>query len=267
MFEFLSFLAIFGEEWFLQGIFINASFAVVSIPFTRRIFQNIFKNRKKDKIKKAGNELKIYCLQKLIGEKYIDKNEFENQLFLIANKYELNKEDIYANKNVFIKELMISIIDTNLIDANTKEKIANKIRHDQIFIRAKHKNIIDEKGNTIFVENSTSSSDKANKCNIKFASEEKKKIFKYTLVATIVIFIFLLSFISIVQVLFRTYGINAVIFMNTIVIMVTIIPILMNGVIHFEKFNKQNRKIFYLLLAILMLNFISFICIVSILMV
>ena len=105
MFSDWSFLLIFIEPWFWQGILVNASFSSTSFPFTRKMLYKIFKNRKSNRIKNAFNEIKIFCLQQIIKERHINKNEFK-------------------------KALVHSILEVDLIDNDTKEKIENKVSPD-----------------------------------------------------------------------------------------------------------------------------------------
>lgn len=260
-------ITIIEESWFLQGIIINTVFSIVSIPFTNKIVQKTFKNRKKNRIKNAYEELKIYCIQQLIEEKYIDKKRLENQMFIITKRYNLSTEDIYDDNNTFHNKLIDSIIDINLIDDSTKEKIISIIRNEKLFINSRNKNIaneyiINKNSNMILSEDNKTSSEN----NTNFSQEEKKSIAKYTFIITIIIFLFLVFINSLIQVLFKAYGIYSIIFINTIFIMATKIPILINGVVYYNKFNERNKKIFILFLIILLANLINFICMVSILM-
>lgn len=120
-------LPIIEDSWLLQGLIINATFTIGSIPFTKIKIRNMFKNRKKGRIKNAQNELNILCSQKMIAEKYIEKSYYENQLFILASKYNLEVKDIYNDKKVFGKNLINTIINIDLIDSNTKEEIASKL--------------------------------------------------------------------------------------------------------------------------------------------
>ena len=126
-------LPIIEDSWFLQGLIINTSFTIGSIPFTKIRIGNMFKNRKKERIRKAQNELNIWCSQKLIGENYIEKSYFENQLFILASKYNLEVKEIYNDKKNFGKTLINLIVNNDLIDSDTKEEIASKIRNNKIF--------------------------------------------------------------------------------------------------------------------------------------
>lgn len=264
MFSDWSFLLIFTEPWFWQGIMVNTSFTLASLPFTNKIVQKIFKNRKSNRIKNAFNEIKIYCLQQIIQDKYINKNDFENQLYMIANRYRLDIKDIYKDKNIFKQNLIRSILEVDLIDNSTKEKMVNKIRKDKIFIEPETIDNLDN--STIFSEEQDHNDENNNLDNVLLSKDEEKDIFKYTCIITCIFFILLLVYTFLCQVLINAYGNNSVIFINTIIIIIATIPILINGIIHLKKFNDQNKVYFCFLLLIYLLNIINFICIVDILL-
>lgn len=258
-----SFLLIFTEPWFWQGLIINASFALVSMPFTSRTVYKIFRNSKWNRIKNALNELKIYCLQQIIKDKHIDKDDFENQLYMIANRYKLDVKDIY-NKNIFRQTLIHSILETDLIDDITKAQITNIIRKDTIFIGSDNSdNLYDD---FTLSEEIDHPNENDNSDNIQLNKDEKNIVHKYTGIITGIIFIILLMYTFLCQILINAYGNNSIIFINTIIIVFTIIPILVYGIIYFTKFNKMNKIFFGFLLLISILNIINFICIVGILL-
>lgn len=146
-----------------------------------------------------------------------------------------------------------------MIDSDIKEKIASKIRKNEVFINLEYNNIVDEKGNMLSGKNDIPPSEN----DIKLNKNEKKIITKLTLVVTIGISVSLLFIISIGQILYNFYGINAIIFIDTIIIMIIMMPIIINGVIHYEKFNEKSKKYFYLFLVIMLLNVVNFIYIVN----
>lgn len=264
MFGDWNFLLIFAEPWFWQGIVVNTSFALVSLPFTNKIVQKFFVNRKRNRIKNAFNEIKIYCLQQIIKDKHINKDDFENQLYMIANRYNLDTKDIYKDDNIFKQTLIHSILGIDFIDNNTKEKIANKIRKDKLFIESEFKNNQDSP--KVFSEEQDYTNEYNNLDDILLNKSEKKDILKYTAIITGTIFISILIYTFLYQVLVKAYGNNSVIFINTIVIIIASIPILINGIVHLKKFNEQNKIYFCFLLLISILNIINFICIVGILL-
>lgn len=147
-------MGIIGESWFWQGIIINTAFTVGSMLFTNKMLKKVVKNRKKSRIKNACSELKTYCLQQLIKDKHINKNDFENQLYIIANRYKLDVKDIYNDKNIFGQNLIRTVLEIDLIDNNTKEKIANKIRKDKIFVESDNEenNVNKNYNSTLFEE-------------------------------------------------------------------------------------------------------------------
>lgn len=255
-------LPIIGDSWLIQGLIANTVFSLCSIPFTKVTIRNVFKNRKKERIKAAQNEFEILCAQKMIIERHIEKNYFENQLFLLATKYNLETKDIYNDEKAFGKKLINKIIGINLIDGNTKEAIASQIRNNNIFVNLEYNNKIIENENILSEENDIPPS----KDNIELNQNEKQKISKLTLIVTIGIFISLLFVISIVQILYKVYGINAIIFIDTVFMMIIMTPILINGIFHYEKFNETNKKWFCLFLMLILLNIINCICIVNILL-
>ena len=268
MFNDWSFLLIFAEPWFWQGMVVNTSFTLALLPLTNRIVQKLFVNRKKNRIKNALNEFKIYCLQQIIKDKHINKDDFENQLYMIANRYNLDIKDIYKDTNVFKQILVHSLLEIDFIDNNTKEKIANRIRKDKLFIETETKNSQDNA--TIFAEehdyNNEDNILDNNSWKIELNKNEKKDILKYTGIITGIIFVFLLIYTFLCQVLVKAYGNNSVIFINTIIIIIATIPILINGIIHMNKFNEQNKIYFCFLLLISILNIINFMCIAGILL-
>lgn len=259
-----SFLLIFTEPWFWQGIIINTLFSIASIPFTNKIVQKVFRNRKRNRIKNALNEIKVYCLQQIIKDKHINRDNFENQLYIIANRYELDIKDIYNDKNIFDKTLIHSILEVNIIDGTTKEKIANQIRKNEIFIEPERNNSLDD--TAIFSADKENINDNNNFEDISLNKNEKKNILKYTAIITGIFFVFLLIYTFLCQVLIKAYGNNSVIFINTIIIIISIIPILVNGIIHLKSFNEQNKIYFCFLLLISVLNIINFICMIGILL-
>lgn len=265
MFNNWSFLLIFTESWFWQGIIINTSFALVSLPFTNKVVQKMFKNRKKNRVRNAFNEIKVYCLQQIIKNKHINKDDFESQLYIIANRYELDIKDIYKDKNIFKQKLIHSILEIDLIDNTTKEKIANKIRKDKIFAKSERINGLADNATT-FSENQEYTDENNNLEDILLNQDEKKDILKYTVIITGIFFISLLMYTFLCQVLINAYGNNSVIFINTIIIIIATIPILVNGIMHLKKFNEQNKIFFCFLFLILVLNIVNFICIVGILL-
>lgn len=263
MYSFMTWiLPIMQDSWFLQGLIINATFTIGSIPFTKIKIKNIFKNRKKERIKYAQDELKMLCLQKMIADRHIEKNYFENQLFIIASKYNLEVTDIYNDKKVFGKNLINTITNSDLINNDTKEELAFKIRKNKLFVNLEYNDIIDENGNILSSENEIPKHEE----DIELNNCEKQNIFKLTLIVTIGIFISLLFIISTVQILYNAYGTNIILFINTIIIMIITIPIMINGIINYEKFIDKVKKYFYLLLAIMLFNIVNFICIVNILL-
>lgn len=132
--DFLSaFISIFKEPWFLQGMLVNASFTICSIPLSYNFLQKLFRNCKKNRIREARNELELYCLQKLIAKEEINKGDFDTQLFIISNKYKIKIKDLFVNEEEFRKNLALSIININLIDKHFKENIIYKIKHNNLF--------------------------------------------------------------------------------------------------------------------------------------
>lgn len=125
-----------------------------------------------------------------------------------------------------------------------------------------YNDIINENGNILSSENDIPQSED----DIELNKSEKQSISKLTLMVTIGIFISLLFIISIVQILYNAYGINVIFFINTIIIMIITIPIMINGIINYEKFNEKSKKYFYLFLTIMLLNIVNFICIVNIML-
>ncbi len=255
-------LPIIEDSWLLQGLIGNTVFTIGSIPFTKIKIRNMFKNRKRKRIKDAQNELKILCLQKMIAEKHIEKSYFENLLFILASKYNIEVNDIYNDEKVFGQSLINTIINDDLIDSNIKEEIAFQIRNNKIFVNLEYNNIIDENVNILSGESDIPSSED----DIELNKSEKQIITKLTLLVTIGIFVSLLFIISIGQILYNAYGMNTIIFIDTITIMIIMIPIIINGVIHYEKFHEKSKKYFYLFLVIMLLNIVNFICIVNILL-
>lgn len=293
---FLSIIKIFNHSWFLQGVSINSFCALFSIPFTRNFFQKVFRNRKRNRIESSRNELLTYCLKQLIEHKYINNTDFENQLYLIAIKYELDEKDICEDKNAFIQNVMPTLSKEELISNDIKKKIANKIRKNEIFIASEDQKKIIKNNNSISNKKIDYSKKDNNKSNseinksvkengivkiyniftekirdysndhIQLNQKEKKDIFKYTSITTGIIFIILLLYDSLWQVLGNKYGDKSIIFINTIVILIATIPILVNGIINLSKFNKQNKIFFGFLLLISVLNIMNFIYIINILL-
>lgn len=253
-------LPIIEDSWFLQGLIINATFTIGSIPFTKIKIKNIFKNRKKERIKYAQDELEMLCSQKMIADKHIEKSYFENQLFILASKYNLEATDIYNDKKDFGKNLINTITSSRLIDNDTKEELAFKIRKNKLFVNLEYNDIVDGNGNIISSENDIPKNEE----DIKLNNREKQNISKLTLIVTIGIFISLLFIISIIQILYNAYGINSILFIDTIIIIIITIPIIINGIINYENFNNKVKKYFYLFLAITLFNVVNFICIVNI---
>lgn len=250
------------ESWFWQGIIINTSFALGTMPFTNKIVQKVFRNRKGNRIKNARAELRTYCLQHLIKDKHIDKVDFENEIYMLTIRYKLDKKDIYNDQNTFLKNLTQSILQIDLLDNSTKEKISNKIRKEKIFTESDDKNLRHHST----VSNEREGTDKYNEENIELDKNEKREVFKYTGVITSIIFIILLMYTFLSQVLIKAYGIYSIVFINTIIIILAIIPILVNAIIHFKKFDEYNKIILSLFILISILNIINFISIARILL-
>lgn len=135
------FTEIIGESWFWQGIIINTSFTLATLPFTNKMVQKIFKNRKRNKIKNARKELEIYCLQQLLKDKHLNKEDFENQIYMIANRYKLDIKDIYNDKNTFFKNLTHTILEIDLLDDGEKERLSNRIRKEKVFTESDYKTL------------------------------------------------------------------------------------------------------------------------------
>lgn len=64
------------------------------------------------------------------------------------------------------------------------------------------------------------------------------------------------------QVLFSAYGVSSAIFINTFVIILALVPISINGIIHYKKFDECNKIFFVLLILISILNIINFLTII-----
>lgn len=253
------------ESWFLQGIIINTAFALCSMPFTNKVVRKAIKNRKINRVKNACNELNTYCIQRIIGDKHIDKDDFENQIYIIANKYKLDVNDIYNDKNIFGQNLTRIILGLTFIDDNTKEKIINKIRKDKLFIESDNEHKIASIYDSIIDEESDYSNGHNKEDDIQLNKDDKKYIYKYTGIVTGIIFISLLLYTFLCQILINAYGMNSVVFINALIIVIATIPILINGSMHFSEFNEQNKMYFGFLVLISILNFINFICIIGIL--
>lgn len=254
-----------SESWFLQGIIINTAFALCSMPFTNKVVQKTFKNRKINRVKNACNELNTYCIQQIIRDKHIDKDNFENQIYIIASKYKLEVNDIYNDKNIFGQNLTRIILKLTFIDDNTKEKIISKIRKDKLFIESDNEHKITSIYDSIIDEESDYSDEYNKKDDIQLNKDDKKYIHKYTGIITGIIFISLLLYTFLCQILIKAYGMDSVVFINAIIIVMATIPILINGSMHFSEFNEQNKIYFGFLVLISLLNFINFICIIGIL--
>jgi hypothetical protein len=262
------FISIFKEPWFLQGMLVNASFTICSIPLSYNFLQKLFKNRKRNRIKEARNELELYCLQKLITKEELNKGDFDTQLFIISNKYRIKIKDVFVNEEEFRKNLALSIININLIDEHSKENIIYKIKHNNLF-----KLWDTEKNNiTFFQEHDANSYEDEyddiyndfDDDNINYSDKENKKILKYTCIISIVIFLSLLIFTSIIHILFNVWGIDSIILFNTIIMMIFTFPMIINGVENFENFDARSKLNFYFLSIILLLILINFFCIISI---
>lgn len=240
---------------------VNASFAICSIPFTNKILENFFKNRKKNRIKEARNELEKYCLQQLIMKQKINKNNFDNQLFIISKKYAINIKEIFISEYILSQNLAQSIININLFDEDFKENIIYRIRNKSLFSTA------DEDKIKTFPEHDTNTYNDYNEDifnDINFIDSAREKIIKYTILISILIFLTLLIFTSLIQVLFEIWGIISVLLFNTLLMMIFTFPVLVNGIINFKKFDFHAKQNFCFLFIIILLALINFICIMSI---
>ncbi len=262
-----------GESWILQGLITNGIYSLISFPFTNKIIKNKWINHKKRRIKDAIKELETYCVQQLIQTGTINRKEYENKIFIITSKYDLELKDIFTTENNFFQQLVKFIINTNLLDEKTKENIIYKIHNNNIF------NSLDKANDFIYFENGETRkfkmgySDINNKNedfdtynNPKFSKEEKRSIFKQTSIVTGIIYISLFVFTSFIGLIFKKYGINSLILINTIIIFILILPILINGIMHSEEFSVQSRRNFYLLLICFLLIIANLICIFSVLL-
>lgn len=267
-FDFLSPLIMLIEDsWLLQGLLINTTYTLLSIPFTSKIIANVFKNRKKIRIVNARQELYIEYIKRTFTKDNISAKNFKNLLYIIANKYNLLISDVYGDDDLFLKNITTKILNLDIIDDTKKEQLIASIRKKflgDIYILDTHKysfndNESEEEINNIN-DNISSYEEATRQDNLE---EEKKAVRKYTFITSILLFLFLFFFTSIIQLLYNTYNTNGIVFINVVITAIVIIPILANGMIHFDKFNNQNKKLFLLLIIILLLNIINFIYIIS----
>lgn len=251
-----------GNSWFWQGMIINAAFTLVTMPFTNKIVQKIFRNRKKNRIAYARDELQTFCIQQLLENKNINKDEFENMIYMLAIKYNLDKKDIYNDKIIFLQNLAQSILKIDLLGNNTKEKLSDKIRKDNIFTEPEY----ETSNNNSTLSDEMDCTNEFYEENIELDRSEKIDIFKYTGIITSIIFIMLLLYTFLSQVLIVAYGNNSIIFINTIIIILAIIPIIVNGIIYFKKFDEYNKVFLGLFILISILNISNFISIIGVLL-
>lgn len=264
----LPLIAIFGESsWLWQGLIVNFIFSIGSIPFTSKFIKSKFRRLKRNRIKAAENELLKYCLQRLLKEKRICNEDFENQLFIIASKHQLSAKDIMEDKELFRKKLAASIVKIDMIDEKMKQNFVLEIRNNKIFFNN------DEKSNAAHSKkdfnHKTGEDDSGEEeyaayfFDEEIDGEDKKVIYKQTGIVTGIIFISLLLLYSFIQIFFRILGINGIILISTVIILILLFPILANGILHYEEFENVSKRNFYFLVIIFLFAIINFISIIT----
>ena len=198
----------------------------------------------------------------------------------------MNVSDIHIDDKQFYKKLTQLVLSSNLINDHSKKSIIYDIRQKKIFVSlegvdecfinnlSEYIECISYRNNKSYKDNfehernendsdnrKESYTKEATEDWIKFSSTEKKEIYKYLILFTGIIFLITFIFTSVIKVLFNFSQNNTIFFVNTIIILVLLLPVLINGILHYDDFDKQNKSIFYLLSVGYALVFINFICI------
>lgn len=221
--------------------------------------------------------------QLIKGEKIV-RDEFNNKLFIIASKHNLEIKDLFIDKKSFFQRLAKSIISIDYLDERFKENIVYEIRNNKILIESNddtlnlnnkfneipssnYSDINGEKDkNTDHIAYNENIYDEDDDDNIKLNKIDNKKIFRLTSIVTGIIFISSFIFTSFIRLISKAFGSNAIILVNTIIALIFVFPIFINGIIHFEKFDEHSRRNFYLLLISFLFIIANLICTFGILL-
>ena len=243
---------------------INIIGTIITYPFMKGFVKKAVNNRKKMRMKQAWEELSMECIKKLFTKDSVSRKEVDYLIQLIAHKNKLNISDLAENREDFEKKLIGEIANKDFIDYSMKGKLLDIIKGNRddeedleaVRIHALYKSICSKYESAEWFENERV-----------FAKEnEKSYIRKLTLIFTCFIFIVGLLATNIIQVLYESCGVISFVYLNGIVSVFAILPILGNGIYSYDNLDRQGRRLFYLLILVLFLTIINFIAAASIIL-
>ena len=202
---------------------------------------------------------------------FLDDTEIKDWASVFATKHGLKSCDLFQDKTEFTKQITHAITKFEMIDDNMKLRLISRARHYYLCDKC-----IEDKDNILQNEEMhlTPKDNYANfefedidyDIDVKFDCEEMRDINKTSLISSLLIFIISLISVNTIHVLYEWSGEISLIFFNTIIAIIAMLPILANGLFHLKKFNMQSKKLFYLLVVVLLLCVVNCMYIVNIIL-
>lgn len=258
------------EDGLLNDISISIFTSIVTLPLTSGFVKNIFKNRKKVKIGQARKEMHSFYITRLLDGEVWNDTEIEEWTCIFASKYGLKSCDLFQDKTEFTKQITNTIAKLEIINNNMKGTLIGKIRNNHSCDKC-----IEEKDNILKNEEmhlppkenyeNFEFDDLDYEIDVNFERKEMRDICMTSLISCLLVFIISLISVNTMHVLYEWSGHISLVFFNTIIAIIAMLPILANGLFHLKEFNIQSKKLFYLLVVVLLLCVVNCIYIVNIL--